>query len=103
MKNSLKKILGILHLSNLHLSPFSAWTVLVVVFCVVNIVQLAFVINAVFNMMYGDMRAPGVVTVPVVETIERGHLKDVIVEFQQRQTAFESFKTSFVVPNDPSR
>jgi hypothetical protein len=102
MKFSLKQSFNALHISRQRTSPFSAWAWLIIVFCIVNVIQLAFVIHAVMDMTYGETLAEGGVQVPPVETVERGRLEETIADFTARQTRFESLKSSYVAPQDPS-
>lgn len=102
MEFSLKKSFNALHISRQRRQPFSGWAMLIIGFCLLNIIQLAIVIHAVTNMTYGE-GAPAIIQVPVVETIERGRLQDTIADFSLRQGEFQSLQTSFVPPADPSR
>lgn len=85
-----------------HISPFSGWTVLIVVFCLLNIIQLGFIVHRVVGVLYGEQIVETPV-VPVTQTVERGRLGDSIQAFTERQRVFASLKASFVAPDDPSR
>lgn len=75
--------------------------ILIVLFCIVNIIQLALIVHVVMNMAYGET-SQGAVQIPPVETVERGRLEEVIADFTVRQNRFESLQTSYSAPRDPS-
>ncbi len=102
MNLSLKKTFNALHISRQRTSPFSGWVMLIVVFCLVNVIQLAFVIHAVMNMTYGESFVGGEVQIPAVETVERNQLEETIAEFSARQSAFSGLKNSYIPPPNPS-
>ena len=101
MDFSLKKTVNALHVSRQRREPFSGWVMLIIGFCLLNILQLAIVIHVIMNMTYGEGEV--VVQVPVVETVERGRLHDTIADFSLRQSEFQSLQTLFAAPADPSR
>ena len=75
---------------------------LIIGFCILNILQLAFIIHSISNMAQGEVLTEGSVQIPPVETVERGHLENTIADFVARQNRFEALKTSYVAPQDPS-
>ena len=102
MKLSLKKSFNALHISRQRTSPFSAWVMLIIAFCVINVIQLGFVIHVTMSMAYGETLAEESVQIPAVETVERDRLEETIADFTARQNRFETLKTSYSAPQDPS-
>ncbi len=85
-----------------HISPFSGWALLIVAFCLINIIQLGFIVHSVMGMIYGEQATEIPVVLPT-QTVERGRLGESIQAFAERQREYESLRTLYVAPDDPSR
>jgi len=83
-------------------SPRSIWLLFILFFLIVNLIQVLLMGRFFFSVTYGEPNLSGV-SAPAVESLSREAMSRTIQDFSRRVGEFETLKTSYQAPSDPSR
>lgn len=83
-------------------SPRSIWFLLVLFFLILNLIQVLLMGRFFYSVTYSEPNESITVT-PTVESLSREHMMQTINDFSRRVHTFETLKTSYQAPADPSR